>query len=310
MHRAEAGADRGGQREDVGFGAGGDDRAGVAQDDVGQERGLEHPGRGHDQQVLFQRDPQPVPVVGPAEEDGVLAGVGDPVPQRQRGADPAGAAQGGQAAPAQPQAEDVGEAFAGVQPQVQPDAQVPGAVAGQVAGGQERPRERGGEQDHHEQGDGVLGDHEGSPLRADRTALRRAARAAPVFRSAAGARAALIRGDAIQGNGGEWPVPFGDQRKEPGGLGRLPRDRPPRPGRAGPEPAAGWRGGRGRPGIPRAPRRGTRPGWKPEPGAGAAATRPRRRRSPAGWPFQRRCAAVSCWWRVRTTVIRVSLARA
>ena len=34
------------------------------------------------------------------------------------------------------------------------------------------------------------------------------------------------RGDAIKGDGGERPVPFGDQRKEPGGLGRLPRDRP------------------------------------------------------------------------------------
>ena len=83
-----------------------------------------------------------MPVVGAAEEDGVLAGVGDPVPQRQGGADPAGAAQDGEAAPAQPQAEEVGEAFAGVQPQVQADPQVAGAVAGQVAGGQERPGER------------------------------------------------------------------------------------------------------------------------------------------------------------------------
>ena len=69
VHRAEAGADRGGQGVDVGLGAGGDDRAGVAQDDVGQERGFQHPGRGHDQQVLFERDAQGVPVVGPAEED-------------------------------------------------------------------------------------------------------------------------------------------------------------------------------------------------------------------------------------------------
>ena len=140
VHRAEAGADRGGQGVDVGLGGGGDDRAGVAQDDVGQERGLVGAGRGHDQQVLFQRDAQAVPVVGPAEEDRVLAGFGDPVPQREGRADPAGAAQGGQAAPAQPQADEVGEALAGVQPQVQADAQVPGAVAGQVAGGQERPR--------------------------------------------------------------------------------------------------------------------------------------------------------------------------
>ena len=60
---------------------------------------------------------------------------------------------------------------------------------------------------------------EGSPLRAARTALRRAVRAAPVFRSAWGARAALIRGDAIKGDGGERAVPFGDQRKEAGRLG-------------------------------------------------------------------------------------------
>jgi hypothetical protein len=76
----------------------------------------------------------------------------------------------------------VGEAFAGVQPQVQADAQVPGAVAGQVAGGQERPGDRGGEHDEDNQGDGVLGDHEGSPLRADRTAyLHRSGTATEMF---------------------------------------------------------------------------------------------------------------------------------
>jgi hypothetical protein len=41
----------------------------------------------------------------------------------------------------------VGEAFAGVEPQVQADPQVAGAVAGQVPGGQERP---GGERGHDE----------------------------------------------------------------------------------------------------------------------------------------------------------------
>ena len=86
--------------------------------------------------------------MGAAEEHRVLAGVEQPVAQRQVGADAARAAQGGQAAPAQVQAEEVGEAFAGVKPQVQADAQVAGAVAGQVAGGQERPRgERGQDQD-------------------------------------------------------------------------------------------------------------------------------------------------------------------
>jgi hypothetical protein len=42
-------------------------------------------------------------------------------------------------APSQVQAEEVGEALAGVQPQVQADAQLAGAVAGQVAGREERP---------------------------------------------------------------------------------------------------------------------------------------------------------------------------
>ncbi len=65
VHPAVLGAHRGGQAVDVGFGGGGDDRA-VAQDDIGQKRGLVGPWRGHDQQVLFQRDPQPVAVVGPA----------------------------------------------------------------------------------------------------------------------------------------------------------------------------------------------------------------------------------------------------
>ena len=200
VHPAVLGAHRGGQRVQVGFGAGGDDRAGVAQDDIGQEGGLMGARGRHDQQVLLERDPQAVPVVRPAQEHRVLVRSGDPVPQREQSADPAGAAQRGQPAPAQPQAEQVGEALARVQPQVQPDAQVPGPVAGQVPGGQERPRERGSEQDYDEQGDGVFGDHRGSPLRAARTALRRAARAAPVFRPAAGARAALI----ARRDQGEW----------------------------------------------------------------------------------------------------------
>ena len=53
VHPALLGADRGGQLVHVGLGGGGDDRAGVAQDDIGEERGLVGPGRGHDQQVLF-----------------------------------------------------------------------------------------------------------------------------------------------------------------------------------------------------------------------------------------------------------------
>ena len=75
VHPALLGADRAGQVVDVGLGGGGDDRAGVAQDDIGQERGLVGPGRGHDQQVLFQRDVQAVAVVRPAHEHRVLTRV-------------------------------------------------------------------------------------------------------------------------------------------------------------------------------------------------------------------------------------------
>ena len=100
------------------------------------------PRRRHHQQVLLQRDPQAVPVLGAAEEHRVLGWVQQAVPPGQGGADLAGAAQDREAGPAQPQAEDVGEALTGVQPQVQADAQVAGAVAGQVPGGQERPRRR------------------------------------------------------------------------------------------------------------------------------------------------------------------------
>ena len=159
---------------------------GYSHDHVGQERRLISAGRGHDEQVLFERDAQLVPVVGAAEEDRVLARVQQAVAQREGGADLAGAAQDREAGPAQPQAEEVGEAFAGVQPQVQPDAQVAGAVAGQVAGGQERPRGERRHDEHDGQGDGELDDHRGSPFRAARTALRRAVRAAPGFRSAGG----------------------------------------------------------------------------------------------------------------------------
>jgi hypothetical protein len=120
VHPALPGADRAGQVVDVGLAGGGDDRAGVAQDDIGEERSLVGPGRGHDQQVLLQRDPQAVPVVGPAQEHRVLARVEQAVPPGQGGADLAGAAQDREPRPAQPQAEQVGEALAWVQPQVQP----------------------------------------------------------------------------------------------------------------------------------------------------------------------------------------------
>ena len=80
-----------------------------------------------------------------------------------------------------------------------------------------------GQHEQDGQGDGVLEHHEGFPFRAARTALRRAVRAAPVFRSACGSQGGADRGDAIKGDGGERAVPFGDQRKEAGRL-RLALD--------------------------------------------------------------------------------------
>ena len=130
---------RGGQRVDVRFGGGSDDRAGITQDDVSQERGLIRPRRRHHQQVLLQRNTQTVPVMSAAQEHRVLPGIQEAVEQRKRRADPAGAPQRGQAAPAQPQTEHVGEALARMQPQVQAEPHVSDAVAGQMSGRQERP---------------------------------------------------------------------------------------------------------------------------------------------------------------------------
>ena len=61
--RAGAGADAGGELEHVVFGGGGHDGPGVAQDDPGQPAGLARPGRALDHGVLFEWQPQPVPVL-------------------------------------------------------------------------------------------------------------------------------------------------------------------------------------------------------------------------------------------------------
>jgi hypothetical protein len=87
---------------------------GVTQDDVSQERGLVRPRRRHHQQMLLQRNTQTVPVMGTAQEHSVLARIQETVEQRKRRTDPPGAAKRRQAAPAQPQAEKVGEALARV----------------------------------------------------------------------------------------------------------------------------------------------------------------------------------------------------
>src|SRR5262249_44147522 len=87
VHRAEEGPHGAGQVVDVGFGGGGDDRAGVLHDHVGQEGRLVGAGWRHDEQVLFERDAQLVPVVSAAEEHRVLARVDQPVAEREGGAD-------------------------------------------------------------------------------------------------------------------------------------------------------------------------------------------------------------------------------
>ena len=68
-------------------------------------------------------------VVGAAQEHRVLAGVGEAVAQREGRADPAGAAQRGQAAQRRCRLKAWAKLCRG-EPQVQADAQVAGAVPG------------------------------------------------------------------------------------------------------------------------------------------------------------------------------------
>src|SRR4029077_20330640 len=76
--------------------------------------------------------------------------------------------------------------------QVQADADVAGAGAGQGGDGQGCPHGEACDDEQDGQEDGEFDDHRESPFLAARTALRRAVRAAPVFRSSWGARSALI----------------------------------------------------------------------------------------------------------------------
>ena len=163
----------------------------VVQDDVREQRGLVGPRRCHQQQVLFQRHLQPVPVLRPAERDRVLARVAHPLAGRQRRADAGGLAPGRIPAPAQPQLEHGRDAPAGVQPQVQPDPRVPDPVPGQAPAGDERPLgERGHGEDHCEDDDDL---HDGLLSRAASTAVRSAVRAAPVSRPTSGASSVQVR---------------------------------------------------------------------------------------------------------------------
>ncbi len=87
-----------------------------------------------------------------------------------------------------------------------------------------------------------LSDHEGSPLRAARTALRRAARAAPGFRSAAGARAALIAATRSSGMEARGPCRSVTKERNRAVLVAFRGTVPP-PGPAGPGRRQGGAGG-------------------------------------------------------------------
>src|SRR5580693_3376347 len=243
----------------------------------------------------------------------MLAGVQDPVAQRKRGTDPGRAAQGRQPTPAQPEAEQVGEALARMQPQVQPDPDVTGSVAGQVPGRDERPGEDGGQDQDDGQRDGVLDDHRGSPFCAARTALRSAVRAAPVFRSAAGARAALI--EATRSRGMEASGPYRSATKE---RKRAVFVSPPALATCGERTT--WSGDADaarRPGATGHSAR-TQARNPARVDLGARARRSSHKISPprmaSGVAVSPARAACRCWWRVRaqarTTAMRVSLARA
>jgi len=127
-------------------------------------------------------------------------------------------------------------------------------------GWQERPGEDGGQDEHDGQGDGVLDHHRGSAFRAARTALRRAVRAAPVFRSSWGARSALIPATRCSGMEASGPCRSVTRSRNRAVLVAFPRvrcgGRPELPGATaggdrallqhpGAEPGQGGGGGQG-----------------------------------------------------------------
>src|ERR1017187_8795637 len=72
VHGSLAGAGGGGELVDVVFGGGGQDRAGVAQDDPGEPSGFSASGRAEDDGVLVQRQPQGVAVVAASGQDRIV----------------------------------------------------------------------------------------------------------------------------------------------------------------------------------------------------------------------------------------------
>ena len=208
MHRAALGADAGGELEHVVLGGGGQDRAGVVQDDPGQPAGLAAAGRAEDHRVLVQGQAQGVPVVGAAGQDRVVRGGGEqPLGEGEGGAGPAGVAEHGQPSPPPPQFDDGGEAFAGVQAQAEADAQQADPVAGQPAAVEERPLDRDQDQPGGGDEDGDFFHGRGSVAgvacwcRAW-TWARRTRRAVPGCRSTSAAISPAIRAVRLSGSRG------------------------------------------------------------------------------------------------------------
>ena len=192
VHRPRWARTAAGQGEDVGLGGGGDHRAGVAQDDVGEERGLVGARRGHHQQVLLQRDPQPVPVVRPAQEHRMLAAGPAAVRQRERRG---GSGRSGAARRSRPHRSHRLKTWAKPLPGCSRRCSRIRRCRARLPG-----RWRAGRNAHANAAARTIRTaramaylhHEGSPFWAARTALRSAVRAAPVFRPAGGASSALI----------------------------------------------------------------------------------------------------------------------
>ena len=208
VHRAAVGADAGGQLEHVVFGGGGQDRAGVVQDDPGQPAGLAGAGRAEDHRVLVQRQAERVPVVRAAGQDRVVRRGGEqPLGEGEGRAGAAAVAEHGQPSPPPPQLDDGGVAFAGVQAQAQADAQQADPVAGQPAAVEERPLDRDQDQPGGGDQDGDFFHGRGSvPGVAcwcrDWTWARRTRRAVPGWRSTSAAISPAIRAVRLSGSRG------------------------------------------------------------------------------------------------------------
>ena len=208
VHRPALGADAGGELEHVVLGRGGQDRAGVVQDDPGQPAGLAAAGRAEDHGVLVQGQAERVPVVGAAGQDRVVGGGGEqPLSEGQARAGPAGVAEHGQPSPPPPQLDDRGQALAGVQAQAEADAQQADPVAGQAAAVEERPLDRDQEQPGRGDEDRDFFHGRGSvPGLAwacrDWTWARRTRRAVPGWRSTSAAICPAIRATRLRGRRG------------------------------------------------------------------------------------------------------------